>query len=39
MEFWKTKEEFRVIQRVETLDKIECDRCGKIITMDSVDET
>ena len=39
MEFWKTKEEFRVIQRVETLDKIECDQCGKIITMDSADDT
>ena len=39
MEFWKTKEEFRVIQRIETLDKIECDQCGKIITMDSADDT
>ena len=39
MEFWKTKEEYRVIQRIEVLDKIECDQCGKIITMDSTDDT
>ena len=39
MEFWKTEEECRVIQRVEVLDKIECDQCGKIITMDSTDDT
>ena len=39
MEFWKTEEECRVIKRVEVLDKIECDRCGNIITMDSADDT
>ena len=39
MEFWKTKEEYRVIQRIEVLDKIECDQCGNIITMDSADDT
>lgn len=39
MEFWKTEEEYRVIQRIEVLDKIECDQCGKIITMDSTDDT
>lgn len=39
MEFWKIKEESRVIKRIETLDKIECDQCGKIITMDSTDDT
>ena len=39
MEFWKTKEECRVIKRVEVLDKIECDQCGNIITMDSTDDT
>ena len=39
MEFWKTEEECRVIKRVETLDKIECDRCGCIITRDSTDDT
>ena len=39
MEFWKTKEEYRVIQRIEVLDKIECDQCGCIITMDSADDT
>ena len=39
MEFWKTEEECRVIKRVETLDKIECDQCGKIITMGSTDDT
>ena len=39
MEFWKTEEEYRVIQRIEVLDKIECDQCGKIITMDSADDT
>lgn len=39
MEFWKTKEECRVIKRVEVLDKIECDQCGCIITKDSPDDT
>lgn len=39
MEFWKIKEENRIIQRIETLDKIECNQCGKIITMDSTDDT
>ena len=39
MEFWKTKEEYRVIQRIEVLDKIECDQCGCIITRDSTDDT
>ncbi len=39
MEFWKTEEEYRVIQRIEVLDKIECDQCGNIITMDSADDT
>ena len=39
MEFWKTEEEYRVIQRIEVLDKIECDQCGKIITIDSTDDT
>ena len=39
MEFWKTEEEYRVIQRVEVLDKIECDQCGCIITRDSADDT
>ena len=39
MEFWKTKEEYRVIQRIEALDKIECDQCGCIITRDSADDT
>ena len=39
MEFWKTEEEYRVIQRVEVLDKIECDQCGCIITRDSTDDT
>lgn len=39
MEFWKTEEENRVIQRVEVLDKIECDQCGCIITRDSTDDT
>ena len=39
MEFWKTEEECRVIKRVETLDKIECERCGCIITRDSADDT
>lgn len=39
MEFWKTKEESRIIQRIETLDKIECDVCGCFITKDSPDDT
>lgn len=39
MEFWKTKEECRVIKRVEVLDKIECDVCGCFITKDSPDDT
>ena len=39
MEFWKTEEEYRVIQRIEVLDKIECDQCGCIITRDSTDDT
>ena len=39
MEFWKTKEECRVIKRVEVLDKIECDVCGCIITKDAEDDT
>ena len=39
MEFWKTEEEYRVIQRIEVLDKSECDQCGNIITMDSADDT
>ena len=39
MEFWKTEEECRVIKRIEVLDKIECDQCGCIITMDSADDT
>ena len=39
MEFWKTEEECRVIKRVEVLDKVECNQCGKIITMDSTDDT
>ena len=39
MEFWKIKEESRIIQRIETLDKIECKQYGKIITMDSTDNT
>ena len=39
MEFWKTEEKCRVIQRVEVLDKIECDQCGCIITRDSTDDT
>ena len=39
MEFWKTIDENRIIQRIETLDKIECNQCGKIITMDSADDT
>ena len=39
MEFWKIKEESRIIKRIETLDKVECNQCGKIITMDSTDDT
>ena len=39
MEFWKTKEESKIIQRIETLDKIECDVCGCFITKDSPDDT
>lgn len=39
MEFWKIKDECRVIKRVETLDEIKCNQCGKIITMDSTDDT
>lgn len=38
MEFWKIKEESRIIQRIETLDKIECDQCGCIITKDAEDD-
>ena len=38
MEFWKIKEESRIIQRIETLDKIECDQCGRIITKDAEDD-
>lgn len=39
MEFWKTREESRIIQRIETLDKIECDVCGCFITKDSPDDS
>lgn len=39
MEFWKIKDENRIIQRIETLDKIECDQCGRIITKDAEDDT
>lgn len=39
MEFWKIKEESRIIKRIEMLDKVECNQCGKIITMDSTDDT
>ena len=38
MEFWKIKDENRIIQRIETLDKIECDQCGRIITKDAEDD-
>ena len=38
MEFWKIKEESRIIQRIETLDKIECDQCGRIINKDAEDD-
>ena len=38
MEFWKIKEESRIIQRIETLDKVECDQCGRIITKDAEDD-
>ena len=38
MEFWKIKEESRIIKRIETLDKIECDQCGRIITKDAEDD-
>ena len=37
MEFWKTIDEIRTIQRIETLDKVECDQCGRIITKDAED--
>ena len=39
MKFWKTIDEIRTIQRIEILDKVECNQCGKIITMDSTDDT
>ena len=38
MKFWKTIDENRIIQRIETLDKVECDRCGRIITKDAEDD-
>lgn len=38
MEFWKTIDEIRTIQRIETLDKVECDQCGRIITKDAEDD-
>ena len=38
MEFWKTIDEIRIIQRIETLDKIECDQCGRIVTKDAEDD-
>ena len=38
MEFWKTIDEIRTIQRIETLDKVECDQCGYIITKDAEDD-
>ena len=38
MEFWKTIDENRIIQRIETLDKLECDQCGRIITKDAEDD-
>ena len=39
MEFWKIKEESRIIKRIEMLAKIECNQSGTIITMDSTDDT
>lgn len=38
MEFWKAIDEIRTIQRIETLDKVECDQCGRIITKDAEDD-
>lgn len=38
MKFWKTIDENRIIQRIETLDKVECDQCGHIITKDAEDD-
>lgn len=38
MEFWKTIDENRIIQRIETLDKVKCDHCGRIITKDAEDD-
>lgn len=38
MKFWKTINENRIIQRIETLDKVECDQCGRIITKDAEDD-
>ena len=38
MKFWKTIDENRIIQRIETLDKVECDQCGRIITKDAEDD-
>ena len=37
MKFWKTIDENRIIQRIEILDKVECDQCGCIITKDAED--
>lgn len=38
MEFWKIKEESRIIKRIEMLDKVECDQCRRIITKDAEDD-
>ena len=38
MEFWKTIDEIRTIQRIEALDKVECDQCRYIITKDAEDD-
>ena len=38
MKFWKTIDENRIVQRIEILDKVECDQCGRIITKDAEDD-
>lgn len=38
MEFWKTIDENRIIQRIEILDKVKCDQCGRIINKDAEDD-